>query len=321
MFSGNFFFTRNIYVLIAIALAYIIAIVLIWIFLRVKQQAKYKINLENIGNVHSYYYLSIQPTTEIIEYKLSYNGTELPTSEIPELVVEIPAEQTKDEKEALQKPSALQKREVKIDKTQIENAKKTGMKFAGAAGAVASILGIIGSILPGKLGNGLKAQSSKIRNIQSSTRSTMNAPRSAMNKANALKMESQKLGVSQTSGSIEAPQKESQTTIKPEKEKEVNIPTTFRSQTKELAPGEQISLDLIINKKKRRFPENNFLLTLTSQQTPLEHIETKITPIKKQINIHFKQIPNWRFWVTPLLSLIFTSIFGYFLFIQLTMVW
>ncbi|MCB2179913.1 hypothetical protein KQH54_02195 [bacterium] len=313
--------TDNLLILIGIACLFVVAVFLIWIFLRVKRSVNYEIHLENSGNVESYYYLSIEPTTEILDYQITYNGTALPVIQKPETMVIGTEDQALDTQiEAEQKTAMLQKREVVSTKEKFESAKHTGLKVAGFSGALASFLGILGSIIPGKLGKSLKAQANQARNVQSSTRSKMNAPRMTMNKVNALKTEGNKLGVSQKSSSpAVAPATKREKPTKRKREKTVHISTTYRTQTKDLAPGEAIDLKLNIKKKKRRIPEDSFQITLKSLQKPVEHTETNLSPVIKKTTANFEPVPGWRYWVAPLLSIFLTFIFSYFIMTQFFM--
>ena len=300
--------------LIAISFAYIVLLILTWIFLPGKPKKKYLIKLSNDGNVNSNYQISIFPYNDSLRYRLTRDGLALVqvTEPEPEEDSVGPASQAEQK---TSKPGALQKREVSAMTSRAENATASGRKAIGLGGTFASFLGILGSLIPGKAGVGLKARASQIRSNQALASRKLQAPALARNRVRAL----QSAG-GQLAGEKRAPAKaeplQKQTTDPEHIQKETSRkkesrsnPAYFRTIVEGLAPSDAVGLELTVIQKNRRGIEPGMILTLESLQQPVEESGVVLAPVKRQIQVNFPSIPMWRKIAAAIASLILTVVF------------
>jgi hypothetical protein len=308
---------NNPWVVIGLFATYILLLVLGWSLLPAKPRKNFIIELANDGNVRSNYQLTITPVSDEIDYQLSRDGARLTP-----LAVELDAAQTQPEESAdpvaagnpASRSAPLQKREPKPAADSVRNAAASGKRATGLVGALATFFGILGSILPGKLGSGLKARSASLRNAQSSATRTMQAPAMAKSRASALRSAGSRI-----SGKSSDQPKGQETALPESDRKEKRSaskdksappkPTFFRTLLEDVAPGDALSLDLLVVQRKGRPPESGFALSFESLQQPHEETESSLAPVRRQAVVNYDPIPVWRRLVAPLFSLALTALF------------
>jgi hypothetical protein len=193
---------------------------------------------------------------------------------------------------------------------------KASEKVVAKTGAAASLLGMLGSILPGSLGKSLKEQSTAVRGVQSKTKNVMEQPQGIQRKMDQVQKDSGKLGVK---SSMPQQQSEKQVFV-PEVEKldsnkapsiiqatpaqPSTVQTMIYSCTPAMDPGDTLTLTLRINGTKRISPENSYLYTIKSQQVPLEKFDREILPATKQGIVHFGHFSKWHYRWCDLLSVL-----------------
>ncbi len=166
----------------------VLLVVLLVKTLRVKADREHSIALVNTGNCQSKYYLWAELTEPELTFSFLYN--QIPLAPVEELV----EEKIEGDLEAVQAKSSKAKKLRKAGKKS-GDAVKTGQAVAAKTGAAASLIGTLGSILPGKMGDGLKSQADAARDMQAKTAKATQAPKAAQRKMDSLKQSSGKLGV------------------------------------------------------------------------------------------------------------------------------
>ncbi len=243
MFGENFFYTGLI--ILGVTGGYLLLLGAFWMFLRVRIRKKYQIALTNDGNVSSVYQVSLTPQTDVLNYKLSSKDGGL-VEVVEEETIEADPQRLPEEDKKVEekKPQALQKRDTPPFSERVKGASDTATKVANTSGAVASLLGMVGTLLPGSLGRNIKAQAAKARSVQTKTRTTLRAPQEANKKVDLLKSESAKLGVKQTEPDAQPGKVISETRL--DSDSVVNVPSESKNvrevsitQTKQIYPEKQ----------------------------------------------------------------------------------
>ena len=71
----------------------------------------------------------------------------------------------------------------------------------------------------------------------------------------------------------------------------------YHAQTKEVGPGESLSLTLRIESKAKRPLEGSYLYNINSQQVPMIPANVEIPQVSSSGTVHFKSVPLWRYWL------------------------
>jgi len=307
--------------LILIAL-YIFLMVRAYRALEVKADRSHSIKLTNQGNVRSVFRLMVESSEPRLSFKFVHNGlplivvTDEPVPETPET-----NQFTENQQGALQRkpPSGH-------PLADINKAAQTGQNAAAKVGALASLLGALGSLLPGSLGNQLRTKGAGIRGMQTRTIQATQKPLSVQRKVEGFKLESGRLAGDSSGGEAlhinDQPAHRVSTgkalivNSSPQKSKRGHHHGSYCVQTIEVDPGESLALTLKIGAQKRRYPEGSFLYTIQSRQVPVAAADPGLSPVTTRGIIHFKPIPLWRYWLPILFSgilvgLTFLSIFYY----------
>jgi hypothetical protein len=289
-------------------LAYILLILRLYRILQVKGERHHTIKLTNQGNLPSIYHLSAASTEPHLEFKFYHQ--DVPLIVIPE--PEKKADAADAEQHSQPSIKAVEEPKKKPDApppkagANIGGAAETGKTFATKVGVVASFLGVLGSLLPGKMGHKLKGKSTVARDVQARTLKTTQAPTRIQRKTDSLKRESGRLGVKTPNSDVLhagdpeqiAPQAGSPSQqlqvaaaqIEPQK-----IFTPVSAQTQEVESGATILLTLRIGSKKMRYPEGSYFYTINSQQVPSVPIRITPPPVSKRGIVYFKSIAAWRY--------------------------
>jgi hypothetical protein len=318
------------HLLLSAALLFVIfgTSILILIFInklsRMDFSRSHTVRLTNGGNVRSVYQLLVEAPETALQFKLLING--IPLGSLPTQIEEPPLQRIQEAPPSSvslssgSKPVPMNDSKTKNANNVVAATSGAGKGIAEKSGALASLLGTVGSILPGQAGAALKEQGEAARNVQTKTSQTLQAPESAKNKMDELQRDSGKLGVKTTSMSaptggngthpVAAPERVQvyQTTgvvpqaqaIKPAVAR--LKPAGCHVETKEVAPGESLELILWIAPTSRRSLEGSFPYTIKSQQIPLEKLDREVPPVVSRGVVHFKPVAPWRYWLPSVLN-------------------
>jgi len=314
---------------IALVVIYIFLIVRLYRLLQVKGDRDHKIKLSNQGNATSIYQLSVESPEPQLSFKLSYKG--MPLIEIPEMIyIEPEQEAFEDAGEVVEQVDvATKKTDKKQPAVDTAAAAKTSQKAAAKVGAFASLLGVLGNLIPGSLGTKLKTQGAAARGVQTDALKTMQAPMQAQRKVDALKREGGKFGggtkidQSEASHPRAGDDRQGSQVVQTPSRQPVSMLTgsyqptgVYRAQTKEVDPGESLVLSLKVGSKTRRYPQGSYRYTLLSQQMSREGTDIGIPPLKTSGTVHYKPVPAWRYWlpilgtsIVVLLTLLFLLVY------------
>lgn len=300
---------------------------------RVRADKKHSFKLVNKGNIPSLYHLSVRSTQPELTFACFYNNIPLvPVFEevAEELVTEVVQETTQQ--------AAKAKKKDKSGAVKPDDALKAGKSVAAKSGVAASLLGTLGSLLPGKLGAGLKEKADLARNVQMKTAKVTQAPQAVTNKMDAVKSTSGRLGVKSSekdnksqgneTGTIAAAASlPSNQVVISVKDAQVDGSHAMKQrdtglvQTRELGSGEAIMLTLKIGSTKKRYPVGSFNYFIRSQQVPVDGRFDNPAPFSKTGTVYFKPISNFRYLIPIIGSslVLLLSLFG--IYYWLTYLW
>ena len=305
--------------------------------LRVRADKKHSLKLVNNGNFPSLYHLSFNSTQSELKFACSYNDIPL----VP--VFEEVAEQAVTEVVREVNPEPVQqtaktKKKARAGAVNPDGALKAGKSVAAKSGVAASLLGTMGSLLPGKLGAGLKEKADLARGVQMKTAKVTQAPQAATNKMDALKSTGGRLGV-KTSEKENKSQGKETTTIaaasstpdnqviisvkgtRDDNDHPLKLRDTGLVQTRELVSGEALMLTLKIGTSQKRYPAGSFNYIVRSQQVPAEGRFNKPAPVSRTGTVYFKPISSFRYWIPVIGSslVLLLALFG--IYYGLTYLW
>ncbi len=313
---------------IVCAVAFICALLVLWLQrrVRIRRLRDHTIYIKNQGNLNSLFYLTAESAEPLLKFRFFQNG--IPLSEVQENVetaavrVELPAAHP----EPAQNPamSAPQSKSIpsRIGSDSMEKFKsagKAGEKLAAKSGAAASLLGVLGSLLPGDLGKSIKEQGNAVRGVQTKTKNIMDQPQAMQRKLDQVQKDGGKLGVKTPSAALpslgqgkpalsEPDQVEANPQVqsaKPEKPAAETAKTIQYYSTAEVEPGEIIGLTLRIESKKRTKPEGSFLYTIKSRQVAADQIEKKNPFTVRQGMVNFDHTAIVKFYLADILCALF----------------
>jgi hypothetical protein len=288
----------------------------------IKNVREHTIRLSNQGNVASVFQLAIFPLQQqgtdlrrsLLGFKFLLNST--PLAEIPADVPAKPVQAPKPVEPKKSSKASGSKSNAKAGQDAKKNFEKKGDAVASAAGNAGSLIGMIGSLLPGAAGRAMKEESGKLREVQKKTKDVVDKPTEIDRKADAFKKSGERLGVKAPTGtkkevvdeSSAAPTGGDSTVSEPETEaaptpapqpkrlRASGIPdSVYCVQTPQIDPGSSMTLTLQIQPRKRQFPEYSYPYTLISQQIPTQSIDQETKPVLKEGLVHLKPIASWRY--------------------------
>jgi hypothetical protein len=295
-------------VTLTLSMVYIILIIRLYQYLQVKIARDHKIILTNQGNVLSIFRLKVESPESRLQFKLFHKDIPLVETPLPPTPEPIPIEH----------PVTAGRREISDESGKgtprggsnlsATKAAEAGRDVSGKVGIVASLLGTLGNLIPGSLGNQLRSKAASIRSVQTSTLQTTQEPLRTQRKVTALKMDGSRItgtgpkpgtAAWATTDSIDyvhtpvhiRPQKEPGTVISGRPGGE------YWAQTKEVGPGESLSLTLRIDSKGKRHLAGSFLYLIHSQQVSLESAKIEIPPVTSRGTVYIKPIAEWRYWL------------------------
>ena len=301
------------------------------------------LKLANHGNCACQYHLSVNSTATDLKFTLYDDGFPLTAvfEEIEEEVIDKKAEAKKEEvKPVAAKTTAANtgtQEATKTAKVDSEGAIKKGQDVSAKAGVFANFLGILGSILPGKMGSSVKGAAGGARNVQKKSAQAVQAPRSAQRKMDAMRKSSGRLGVNaanvqeagvsqpgvgvrQMRGKQEQAESSRSTREIVKKVKKI-VEKVGTVQTIGVDPGEVLYLALEISKKGSRYPTGTFGYSIESQPVPLDKRLGEAPPTMKTGQVHFAEIGFWRYYISPLGVILYLALLTYLAYLAVTYLW
>lgn len=269
--------------------------------LRVKADRDHRVSLINTGNCQSRFEVWVESGQPDLRFDVLLNN--VPLAQVEETIEELIEIAPKE------KPVKVDKKKRKRGNGKQANAIKTGQAVASKAGAAASLLGTVGSVIPGEAGAGLKAQAENVRGFQAQTAKTTQAPQAAQRKLDALQTSSGRLGVKTNikvnQGSVSNNDDEVNTEIDEQEGFERRLKKVIsksengavKVQTPELNPGEQLTLTLRIGKRKRKYPVGSFAYDFWSQMIAVDERFGKGKISAKKGLVAFQPIAGLRYFL------------------------
>ena len=297
--------------------------------MRVEADQVETLKLANRGNCACQYQIAVNSPAPHLKFTLYADGVPLAPvfEEIEEEVVEQKASANKADqpKAAKATPAANSSTQeaTKTAKVDQEGALKKGQEASAKAGIMANILGIAGSILPGKMGESVKGAAGGARKVQKTSAQAVQAPKSAQRKMDAMKRSGNRLGVKGNatpdngSGSPQPKHrgrqmhgKREQTEFsRPTRDVVKKVKKTVEKvgvvQTIDVDPGKVLYLALEISKKGRRYPTGSFGYSIESQPIPLNKRLGEAPAAVKKGQVHFERIGFWRYWMPSVSVLVY----------------
>jgi hypothetical protein len=294
--------------IIILSSVYILLVVGLYRILLVKNTRNHKINLSNQGNVPSVFQLKIESPDPRLLFKFFYQ--DVPLIEIPQISTPEPAPvgYTAPSGSRINTGESGESPPPTGSKLDTAQTAAKGREIAGKVGMVASLMGTLGNLIPGSLGNQLRSKGASVRGVQTSTLKTVQEPLRTQQKVTALKKDTSRLtgagtrqgttfnGSPNTEGPIRTPLT-TQSGLVPETARPGGAVNEYRAQTKDVNPGESVSFTLQIDSKGKRIPEGSYLYIIHSQQVSLEPASVQIPPVTSRGTVHFKPVSTWRYWL------------------------
>lgn len=291
-----------------LSIVYILLVVGLYRILQVKIARVHKVNLTNQGNVPSVFQLKIESPDPRLLFRFFYQ--DVPLIEIPQILTPEPTPVGFPAPSGSRINTGETGESHPSNDTSLNPAQTAvkGREIAGKVGMVASLLGTLGNLIPGSLGNQLRSKGASVRGVQTSTLKTVQEPLRTQQKVTALKKDSSRLtgtGTHQGTTSNLSPNTEgtgqtpltTQSGLVPETARPDQTVGEYRAQTKEVNPGESLALTLCIDSKVKRISEGSYLYIIHSQQVSLEPANVQIPPVTSRGTVHFKQVTTWRYWL------------------------
>jgi hypothetical protein len=309
--------------------------------LAVKHSREHIIKISNQGNFTSTFKLSVVDVETMFDFKILFDDIPLvPVLQIEEPQPNLDTQIADQPSSPLQKNQPVQNKAASADKKSgaMGNFSKGGRAVAAKSGQAASFLGTLASLLPGSMGSGLRAQSEGLRQTQSKAQAAAMAPENTKHKVEALQQQSGRMVSNTSSASVGNPPSVRQLGSahpKPVSEP-VNSPpvrpnlaagkrtlptSIYAVQTQPVEPGDTLSLTLQVEVPKRSRPSGSYAYTLTSQQIPVEALNTEQPPITRQGVLYFPPVEFWRYWLPPVASFLVIAIFAFVLIFIFRFIW
>ena len=266
-------------------------------YLTVGNKRDHLIKLANQGNFTSIFILSVQSAEQRICFKFLMNDIPLAEAAAPEIFQPVP-------------PSGSSPAQARAGSNSVmSTAMKGGKSVAASAGWMASFMGTLSALLPGRLGSSLRTQSEVLRETQSTVISTTQSPINAQRRVNSLQQQTGKMsGTGHGTNRFDPVHGPSHSRDLRTGSVENPVQGGHVVQTKPLEPGENISLVLRIEPVKRHHPEGTFSYTLTSRQFPVDPMEVDPPGITRHGLLHFPHVEVWRYWLAPAATFLFVSV-------------
>lgn len=311
-------------------------LIILWLvrMMRVEADQIETLKLSNHGNCTCQYQIAVNSPTSNLKFTLYADGVPLAPvfEEIEEDVVEqkAAANKTDQPKPAKTTPATntSAQQATKTAKVDQEGTLKKGQEASAKVGIMANILGIVGSILPGKMGESVKGAAGGARKVQKTSAQVVQAPKSAQRKMDAMKRSGSRLGVKgnatpdngsgapqpkprgrQMNGKREQTEFSRPTRDVVKKVKKI-VEKVGVVQTVDVDPGEVLYLALEISKKGRRYPTGSFSYSIESQPVPLNKRLGEAPAAVKKGQVHFKRIGFWRYWMPSVSVLVYLLLLG-----------
>jgi hypothetical protein len=296
------------------------------VLLRLRRSRRHAISLTNQGNVRSIYELVVESPQPALRFQLTQQG--IPLAELapePEPERYLPSEPEPGPASNGRQPAGGQKRSGSNEKMAhpgqaLQKVSKPARAAAGISGALGGMLGMVGSLIPGQVGQQIRAQGAALRKVQMKTTQTLQKPETGLRKVDELKKQGSRLGstVGQTDSSkaraevVQAQPRQQVQAQTPAPGKSTGAPARrilaaapgyFGGQSAEVEPGETVQLDLNIKWKKLRLPESSLQYTVRSRQVPVGVPAREVPqPVVRQGTVFFGAAQAWRYWLFYLLS-------------------
>jgi hypothetical protein len=177
---------------------------------RVTVQRVHTLYIKNLGNVASVYHLTAESLEPNLTFQFFQNDIPLTEVEVAlepqvvSMVVQSPMVAPENKKNITTSPAPAQNLAAANNPQPkltvqsaggVPGAGKAAEKVVAKSGALASLLGTVGGLLPGSLGKSLKEQSAMVRVAQSKTKDVAQKPQEMQRKLDQMQKDSGKLGM------------------------------------------------------------------------------------------------------------------------------
>ena len=277
-----------------------------------KKQKVHTIRLENQGNIASTYRVTVTSSEPALKFAVLTNGIPLPV-ETERTPVQnnynpppAPVPAGFNNQANLQVEAQVASSGQKTDKSQfLAQQGKKAEKVVAKTGGIASLLGMIGGLIPGSVGKSLKEKSASVRDVQTKSKDALEKPKEIQRRTEEVKKSTSQLGVksaaetkprdivyqsTQETGPLQAPSTPLSPTIAPT----YNEERFYRTGVVE--PGQALNLVVQISSKSRKYTEASYPYTFSSQQEAVADDVTKNIPaVTKKGVVHFQGISKFRY--------------------------
>lgn len=268
--------------------------------LRVEADRVHVVRLDNQGNARSIFRLVVESPEPALTFSLSCQGK--PLVEVYEEAQDAP--QAAGEISVASLGSARKKGAATPARSGPNAAVKTGRAVAGKAGILGSLLGGLGSLIPGAAGRQLKSQAQAARAVQQGTNQAIQAPQDIKRQADSLQSDGARLtGKTPDPAQTRTPPPMPNENIAPPGSPRYAAAERGRFlyfQTPEIPPGQSVGLSLRIGRSRSRYPQGSFAYTLWAEQYSPDFPDVFPVATQKGGVAHFAPILFLRYWLPAL---------------------
>lgn len=306
--------------LVAAVCTALVALLLIRWWQRKRYQKKYRLNIQNLGNVRSRYKLLAKDPAGALKFQFTLNGTNLHERQITEMV-EVEPSPAASPLQPVARPTQADRPARPSVPGELKDTKQKASQALGAGKGMANFLASLGALLPGSAGASLRSKASQMSMQQSKMDYAMQTPdrlgkriQDVSSKApQAAALSSQAASVAEQAPSPQqAMPAVEQAEITPQPAAPVTqrgrpSPTTIPvtrtivdrwGQTPVLEPGTSLTVDLTISPAQRPRRAQSYPFTVTSQS-----VEQKGAPaLVQEGQVHIESGAWFRYYLPPTLA-------------------
>jgi VWFA-related protein len=270
---------------------------------RKKLIARRRLAISNTGNVRNRYELHARDTAGVLKFEFSLNGTKLARHQVAHVAESVEVATVTEVSDDAEMAGETVPAAPAVD---LGKAKQTVGQAKTMSGLASTVLGGLGALLPGSLGQPFKNMSQKMRRKQSDTGRAIRVPKDKLDRAKALRgqvTQGSSKG-SQTREAVPSSKAEASHIVASVEREAVPATTVTRigqptveawSQTPFVEPGETLTVALLIDPLKPHRTQD------CSFQVVSRGIEQKdAPPVVKEGSIHIEGISWFRLYLPAL---------------------
>lgn len=289
-----------------------------------KMQKVHSVTLENQGNIASTYRVTVTSSEPALKFTVLTNGIPLPV-EIERTPVQsnynpppVTAPAGLPEKANRQAGTlvASSGQKAEVSRVVAEQGKKAD-KVVAKTGAIASLMGMVGGLIPGSVGKSLKEKSASVRDVQTKSKDALEKPKELQRRTAEVQKSTTKLGVKSAAetkpgGPVFQSTRETASLEVPSTVPTPAITAEYKEErfyrTGVVEPGQAINLTIQISSKSKKYSEASYPYTFSSRQEAVaDDVVKNIPAATRKGVVHFQGISKFRHGYPIICSILFEA--------------